>query len=193
MNQRIIGLTGGIATGKTTVSDYLHRVYALPILDADLYAREAIDERLIGLLVQRYGQTVLRSDHTLDRAQLAQIIFRDRTERSWLESQIHPYVRDRLISGAAHHAPQSVVMAIPLLFEANMVDLVTEIWVVTCTPALELQRLMQRDRITKSDAQLRIVSQLPLSEKIDRADIVLDNSGTLAELYAQIDQAVNSR
>ncbi len=190
MHQRIIGITGGIATGKTTVSNYLSKVYALPILDADLYARSAIGSELLSLLVKRYGQIILDRDRNLDRSQLANIIFQDRTERDWLEGQIHPYVRDRLIDESVRYAPNTVVMVIPLLFEANMTDLVTEIWVVACSPEIELQRLIDRNQLSVEDAQIRIAAQLPLAEKIDRADIVLDNSGNLEDLYAQIDRSV---
>jgi len=190
VHQRIIGITGGIATGKTTVSNYLSKVYALPILDADLYARSAIGSELLSLLTQRYGQIILDRDRNLDRSQLANIIFQDRTERDWLKSQIHPYVRDRLIEESVSYAPNTVVMVIPLLFEANMTDLVTEIWVVACSPEIELQRLIDRNQLSVEDAQLRIAAQLPLAEKIDRADIVLDNSGNLEDLYAQIDRSV---
>jgi dephospho-CoA kinase len=190
---RVVGLTGGIATGKTTVSAYLVSHYGLTILDADLYAREAVSLGSQGLqsIVERYGPDILRLDHALDRSKLAQIIFQDAAEKQWIESLIHPYVRDRLSSSAQslHHQPL-IVMDIPLLFEADMTDLVTEIWVVSCQPQQQLSRLMARNHLTQAAAQMRIDSQMPLREKCDRADIVLDNSGTLEALYAQADRAV---
>jgi dephospho-CoA kinase len=191
---RVVGLTGGIATGKTTVSAYLASHYGLTILDADLYAREAVSLGSQGLqgIVERYGPRILRLDHGLDRSQLAQIMFQNAAERQWIESLIHPYVRDRLSSSALallHHQPL-IVMDIPLLFEASMTDLVTEIWVVSCQPKQQLERLMARNHLTQPEAQSRIDSQMPLREKCDRADIVLDNSGSLEALYAQVDRAV---
>jgi dephospho-CoA kinase len=191
---RVVGLTGGIATGKTTVAVYLASHYGLTILDADLYAREAVSLGSQGLqdIVERYGPGILRLDQGLDRSQLAQIMFQSADEKQWIESLIHPYVRDRLSASvlALHHQPL-IVMDIPLLFEASMTDLVTEIWVVSCQPKQQLERLMARNHLTQSEAQTRIDSQMPLQEKCDRADIVLENSGTLEALYAQVDQAVH--
>jgi dephospho-CoA kinase len=193
MQQRIIGITGGIATGKTTVSNYLNTAYGLPILDADIYAREALNADLIAAIASRYGDLrVLNSDRTLDRAALGKIIFQDATERQWLESQIHPYVRKRLEVTAKQHKPSTVAMVIPLLFEVGMQDLVTEIWVVTCTIEQQLERLIQRNHLTDREARQRIASQMPLAKKIALADIVIDNSKTDAELFQQIDMIVNN-
>jgi dephospho-CoA kinase len=191
MQQRIIGITGGIATGKTTVSNYLHTAYGLPILDADIYAREALSVEMVAAIASRYGDRVLMSDHTLDRETLGRIIFEDATERQWLESQIHPYVRERLEATAKQHKPSTVAMVIPLLFEASMQDLVTEIWVVTCTVEQQLTRLMQRNNLTEREAQQRIASQMQLAQKITLADVVIDNSKTDAELFQEIDIALD--
>lgn len=189
---RIIGLTGGIATGKTTVANYLANVYHLPILDADIYAREAVqpESAIFERIVQRYGTRIVLPDGTLNRPELGKIIFSNAQERSWLEAQIHPFVRDRLISGsqmASANFADKIVMVVPLLFEAEITDLVTEIWVVNCPLERQIQRLMTRDRLTPEQAMNRINSQMPLSEKCDRADIVLDNSSTLEFLLQQID------
>jgi len=190
VSPRIIGLTGGIATGKTTAANYLGDRYGIPILDADLYAREAITPELLALLVQRYGSRILKGDRLLDRRQLAQIIFQDQSERQWLESQIHPYVRSRLQTEANSYVPQTVVMVIPLLFEAGMQNLVTEIWVVACSPELELSRLIQRDHLTIAEAKLRLASQMAIAEKIKMADVILDNSGETMHLFRQIDKFI---
>lgn len=189
---RIIGLTGGIATGKTTVANYLADVYHLPILDADIYAREAVqpESAIFERIVERYGTTIVLPDGTLNRPELGKIIFSNAHERSWLEAQIHPFVRDLLISGSQRASAKfadQIVMVVPLLFEAEMTDLVTEIWVVNCPLERQIQRLMTRDRLTQEQAMNRINSQMSLSEKCDRADIVLDNSSTLEFLLQQID------
>jgi dephospho-CoA kinase len=191
MQQRIIGITGGIATGKSTVSEYLKRTYGLPILDADIYAREALTEDLIAIIASRYGDRILQSDRTLDRAELGKIIFQDATERQWLEAQIHPYVRDRLQAEAEQQQPSTVIMVVPLLFETGMQDLVTEIWVVTCTAGQQFERLMQRNHLSEHEAKLRIASQMPLAQKIVIADVVIDNSDSEAELLKQIDAAMH--
>ncbi len=191
--QRIIGLTGGIATGKTSVTDYLTRVYHIPVLDADLYAREAVAQNspILKAIYLRYGDSLKSNDGSLDRQALAAIIFQDRQEKSWLESQIHPYVRDRFLTQLAQTDKPIVVLAIPLLFEAKMSDLVTEIWVVWCDRTSQMLRLQQRDRLTVEQAEIRIDSQMPLSEKIQRADLVLDNNRDLKDLWQQIDAALS--
>lgn len=190
LSRRIIGLTGGIATGKSTVARYLEQQYRFLILDADLYARDALTPELLQKLGDRYGQQILLTPSTLDRSKLASIIFADHLERQWLESQIHPFVRHKLWMMAQATTAATLVMVIPLLFEANMQDLVTETWVVSCSPAQELSRLMLRDKLDATAAQMRIDSQMPLAQKIAIADFVLDNSGELPELFAQIDKLI---
>jgi dephospho-CoA kinase len=190
--QRIIGLTGGIATGKTMVSNYL-ATRSCRVLDADLYAREAVEPGSAGLLAiaQRYGPHLVQTDGTLDRAKLGQIIFQDKLEKQWLEALIHPYVRDRLESTRKALSQEPIlVMAIPLLFEAQMTDLVSEVWVVTCPEAEQLSRLMHRDGLTQEQAQARIDSQWSLKEKCDRADVAINNSTDLKNLYGQVDAAL---
>ncbi|NJP11483.1 MAG: dephospho-CoA kinase [Leptolyngbyaceae cyanobacterium RU_5_1] len=194
-SQRIIGLTGGIAMGKTTVSNYLATVHHLPILDADVYARQSVEPGMSILIsiVERYGSGILLPNGSLNRQRLGDIIFNSPAERLWVEQCIHPYVRDRLIEAIstpplneAERYP-IVVMVIPLLFEARMTDLVTETWVVRCPTEHQLERLMQRDRLTLEHAQARINSQMAIQRKIACADVIVDNSSTINALYRQID------
>jgi dephospho-CoA kinase len=190
---RLIGITGGIGTGKSTVTNYLQNQYHLPIWDADIYAREAVTvgSPILAAIRQRYGADILQPDGTLDRPQLGTIIFSNPVERQWLESQIHPYVRncfDREISRLQPDA--TAVLAIPLLFESKLTDLVTEIWVVSCDLATQIDRVMLRDRLDESAARQRIISQMPLAEKIALADVNLDNSTTLEHLQQQIDTKI---
>lgn len=191
--QRIIGLTGGIATGKSTVSQYLAERYHLPVFDADVFARKAVEvgTQVYQAIVQRYGSKVLLSDRTLNRQKLGDLIFRDSTERAWLEQQIHPDVRDRLVAAVANSPQQIIVLVIPLLFEANMTNLVTEIWVVSCSLQQQIARLMQRNHLTQEQAQARIDSQIPLAQKCTQADVILDNSSTPTALLAQVDAALS--
>lgn len=195
-SSRIIGLTGGIGTGKSTVSHYLATSYQLPIFDADIEAREAVQKSspILNAIAQRYSSDILLPDGTLNRQKLGQIVFNNTDERRWLEQQIHPWVRNRLVK-EIHEIPsqQTAVLVVPLLFEAQMTDLVTEIWVVSCSKQQQLERLMQRDRLTLEQAQARIDSQMAIEEKCDRADIVLDNSSTLYALLKQVDAAYHHR
>jgi dephospho-CoA kinase len=190
MNQRLIGLTGGIATGKTTVSNYLRDRYGLPILDADVYAKEAvaIDSAIFQKIIQRYGSDIQLENRELNRTKLGDIIFNNTEEKTWLEAQIHPYVRKRFQEVIYSLDNQIIVLSIPLLIEVNLTHLVSEIWVVFCDYEQQIQRLQQRNYLTEQQAIARIKNQLPLAEKIARADVVLDNSQGLDFLYQQIDQ-----
>ena len=190
MNQRIIGITGGIATGKTTVSDYLHQTYRLPILDADLYARQALTGDRLAKLRDRYGKLIFDDQGNLDRRKFGAIVFESELERQWLEGLIHPYVQECLINEAKHLEPSTVVMVIPLLFEAKMQDLVTETWAIACDPQQQLQRLVNRNHLSESEALQRISSQMSQSEKIELADVVIVNSDDTEELFFQVDRAL---
>ena len=195
MNQRLIGLTGGIATGKTTVSNYLRDRYGFPILDADIYAKEAVevDSPIFQKIVKRYGSEIQLENRALNRTKLGDIIFNNTDEKVWLEAQIHPYVRKRFQEVIDSLDNQIIVLSIPLLIEANLTHLVSEIWVVLCHYDQQIQRLQQRNHLTEQQAIARIKNQLPLAEKIIRADVVLDNSVSLEYLYQQIDQNFKER
>lgn len=190
--KRIIGLTGGIGTGKTTVSDYLAHRYQLPVLDADIYAREAVQlgSPILSKIFERYGSDIQLPEGTLNRKRLGEIIFSNLGERQWVEQQIHPYVRDRIQFQLDTLEAPIVVLVIPLLFEANMTDLVSEIWVVSCSPEQQLRRIIERDRLSPEQAKIRINNQLPLEQKIARADSILDNSSTPEALLKQVDLAL---
>ena len=187
--QRIIGLTGGIATGKTTVANYLAQHYDLPVLDADVYAKEVVSRGspILKEIFARYGDRIMLADGNLNRSVLGDIIFTNKAEKLWLESKIHPLVRDRFTLKLKQLNNKTVILAIPLLFEANLTHLVTEIWVVSCDRNTQLSRLQQRNNLTLQQAQNRINSQLPLAEKVAQADIVIDNNSTLKALYQQCD------
>ena len=194
---RTIGITGGIAMGKTTVSTYLETHHHLTILDADMYARDAVlpGTRAIAAIVDRYGSAILLPDGTLDRPALGTKIFTDPAERRWVEAQIHPFVRSQLIQNRnrtlQEFPDRPVVLVVPLLFEAEMTDLVTEIWVIYCSRDRQLQRLMTRSNLSEEQAQDRISSQMDIQTKCKNATWVLDNSTQVADLYAQIDRAIS--
>ncbi|MDZ8226796.1 MULTISPECIES: dephospho-CoA kinase [unclassified Nostoc] len=194
MTKRIIGLTGGIATGKTTVTNYLASAYNLPILDADICARETVSlgSPILDAIAGRYGEQILLPDGSLNRQKLGEIIFNRQDERNWIDNLIHPDVRDRLEEAIALSCSQTLVLVVPLLFEAGMTDLVTEVWVVYCSQEQQLQRLIQRNHLNKEQAQARINSQLSIEEKVAHADVVLDNSSTLEVLLKQVDIALKT-
>lgn len=188
--RRIIGLTGGIATGKSTISDYLTRRYGLPVLDADVYARAAVakESEILRVIRDRYGSQILLPDGNLNRPRLGQIIFNNATEKTWIEQQIHPFVRSQFETLTATFLPsQTLVYSIPLLFEANLTHLVTEVWVVTCGAIQQKERLMARNQLSAIEAQSRIDAQMSLEEKCKRANYVIDNSTSKEKSFAEVD------
>ncbi len=192
MTKNLIGLTGGIGTGKSTVANYLATVYNLPILDADIYARDAVSvgSPILLQIAAKYGQDMILNDGNLNRSKLGEIIFNSREERHWVESLIHPYVRKCFDQAIKESSANTLILVVPLLFEANLQSLVNQIWVVFCSQQQQQQRLIARNNLTPEQAIARINSQLPIGEKIARADVVLDNSLTLESLLKQIDIAV---
>lgn len=192
MNKNLIGLTGGIATGKSTVANYLATGYNLPILDADIYARNAVSfgSPILSEIVGKYGEDIIFNDGSLNRGKLGEVIFNVPEERHWVESLIHPYVRSCFDKAIQESSANTLILVIPLLFEANLEGLVNQIWVVSCSEQQQLERLMARNNLTAEQAAARINSQLPIAEKIARADVNLDNSSNLESLLQQIDRVM---
>ncbi|KAL7424898.1 Dephospho-CoA kinase cab5 [Cryptotrichosporon argae] len=195
----VVGLTGGIASGKSTVSRLLTERHRLPLLDADVLAREAIEPGTSGfsLVVSHFGpDRVLRADGTLDRAALGDIVFGDTDERRWLNGVVHPRVKKAIFWGvvcAWLRGEWVVVLDVPLLVEAGLHMWVAEVVVVYVNERLQLSRLLARPSdppLSPAQASARISSQLPLSTKLVSATSVIDNSGTLADLDAQVDRLV---
>ena len=188
--QRRIGLTGGIASGKSSVAALLEK-RGCPVLDADCYAREALAQgtSASNAVVARYGERI-KKDRTsdIDRAGLAAIVFNDPNERSWLEELIHPIVQQRFdeVLRSLPEAP-IVILMIPLLFEAGLEAWCSEIWVVRCTALQQRERLMARNNCTEAEAMQRIEAQWPIDIKVQRADSVINNSGRIDDLHDQLD------
>jgi len=192
--QRRIGLTSGIGMGKTAISSYL-AAQQIPVLDADIYAREAVEpnSRVLAEVMSRYGTNIVLPDGNLDRPRLAEIIFTSPAEKTWLEQQIHPFVRDRLETELRRLTDSPILLlVIPLLFEAQMTDLTTEVWVVHIPQAQQEQRLKARDRLNIDQIRARIDGQMAIAQKVRQADVVLDNTSSLEALYQQVDQALKT-
>jgi dephospho-CoA kinase len=192
--QQRIGLTGSIASGKSTVGRLL-AARGLPVLDADVYAREALAAGSPGALavLERYGERVRgpEAGTVLDRAALGQIVFADPAERRWLEELVHPIVRARFAAELEQLAEAPlVVLMIPLLFEAGLDELCSTIWLVDCDEGQQLRRLMARDQLSEADARARLAAQWPLERKRALADVVLDNRGEPQLLAAQVERAL---
>jgi dephospho-CoA kinase len=192
---RIIGLTGGIATGKTSVARFFQERGAA-VIDADQLSRSAVEPGSRGLerVVATFGDDLLSPDGHLDRKRLASVVFSDPGKRRLLEGILHPEIRhlaETRIMQAAEDGRKIVFYVAPLLIEAGVTDRVDEVWVVTVRPEVQLERLMRRDGIVREEALRIIASQMPLDEKESHGRIVIDNSGTpeetarhLAEIWA---------
>jgi len=190
---RRIGLTGGIASGKSSVGRLL-AARGLPLLDADVYAREALAPGSpgAGAVLERYGDGIRAPGGEIDRAALGQIVFGDGAERRWLEQLLHPLVRARFAAELEELAAEPVVvLVVPLLFEAGLETLCSEVWLVDCDETQQLQRLMARDGLGEADARARIAAQWPLARKRQLADVVLNNRGEPEQQAAEVEQALS--
>ena len=187
---KLIGLTGGIASGKTTVAKMLGRPGAA-VVDADGLAREVVEPERDAWkeIVATFGANVLQADRTLDRQKLRSIIFNDSAARKKLESIIHPRVRALAEERIAQHAASGygvVVYEVPLLFEGNLHDWLRPVVLVACSAEVQRQRLQQRDRLTAEAARKHIGAQMSLEEKRRLADYVIENDGDLTDLERQV-------
>lgn len=186
----LIGLTGGIASGKSTVAEMLV-AHGAVIIDADLLARQAVAVGTPGLkqVVGRFGDEVLLADGNLDRAELGRIVFSDPVARADLEGIIHPEVRRRTRELAASAPPDAVIVAmIPLLVETGLQQDFDLVVVVDVDPGVQLQRVMERDRLDAQQAQARISAQVSREARLAAADLIIHNDAGLQELQAEVDR-----
>ncbi len=179
---RVIGLTGGIATGKSAVACFLEEQGAV-VIDADKLSREAVSpgSRALEHIVALFGVDMLLPDGGLDRKRLGLVVFADADKRRNLEEILHPEIRrlaEERIAALAAEGQRVVFYMAPLLIESGASDRVDEIWVVTVRPDVQRERLMLRDGIGREEAERIISSQMPLAEKERHGRIVIDNSGT---------------
>ncbi|WP_096436051.1 dephospho-CoA kinase [Alteribacter populi] len=186
----IIGLTGGIASGKSTVSAMIQG-WGIPVVDADVIAREVVEpeQDAYEKIVQAFGNEITNEDRTIHRKKLGAIIFNNEEKRKLLNSIVHPAVRtemkrqrdDFLAKGY-----KNVVLDIPLLIESELTYLVDKSLLVYLDKQTQLERLIQRDQSSEDEAMSRIRSQMPLDDKQDLVDAVVDNSGSVANTKLQV-------
>ena len=186
----VIGLTGGIASGKSTVSQIL-REYGFVIIDADQIAREILNpgKPAYQQVVAAFGRDILKEDGEIDRTRLGKIVFTDPEKLTLLNQITHPEVAKeikRRILELKEAGVIRIVLDIPLLFEAKMNSMADAVWVVYVPEEEQLKRLMARNGFTREEALARIRAQMPLREKAKLADVVIDNSGSIEKTRAQI-------
>lgn len=205
---RIIGLTGGIASGKSTVSKALHSMGAI-ILDADKVAWQLAepDQPIWQAYFDRYGEAVINEDRSLNRQAVADRVFSDKSELAWMNGMAHPIIHAELMRQLDFWRKQEtesipakekiselvIVLDIPLLLESGWADMADEVWVVYVEKETQIQRLMERNSVDREEAVRRINSQMSMEEKRKKADFVIDNNGSLDKLMSQVNNLWNER
>lgn len=185
----ILGITGGISTGKSSVVAVFKEL-GYPIVDADIVARQVVEPQTPGLnaIVEVFGNEIITEDGHLNRKKLGSIIFQSDEKRQQLNQLLNPFIRSEIVAQIEEKKKQAslVIVDIPLLFEGHYEQYMTQVAVVYIPEVLQLQRLMKRDHLNEEDALKRIHSQLDIEEKKKRADIIFDNQGTQEKTREQV-------
>lgn len=189
---RVIGLTGGIASGKSTISNIFKNA-GIPIIDADVVARKVVEKDSVGLisLTKRFGNSILLDDGSLDRMKLGRKMFSDASALKEVNDLLQPLIRTEIELQIQETKKQNhplIILDIPLLFEMHYETLCDDIIVVAVSVETQIQRLKNRNGLSKEEALKRIESQMSLEEKVQKADIVWTNEGSIEELEARVHQ-----
>ena len=192
-----IGLTGGIASGKSTVLTYF-KDKGIPYIDADIVAREVVEPGTEGLeaIVDAFGSNVLHDDGTLNREALGAIVFHNEEKRRQLNDCLKEHIRNRIMELTAHYESNRtavLIYDIPLLIEGEWYTMMDEVWLVYVNESTQIERLMSRNGFSKKDALARINSQMRLDDKRSFADVIINNSDTPQALTAQLDTIWSER
>ena len=180
--QRRIGLTGGIASGKSTIAKYIKEYRGIPILDADQYSKDLIKPKsnCYKKVVGYFGPQIVdqhSSENKINRALLKKIIFENSIHRKWIQNLLHPLIKEKMIEKCNQFDKNKILLlVIPLLFEAKFTDICTEIWLVKCPKEVQKKRLMKRNIISENEAEKIINLQLNFEDKSKFSDVILDNS-----------------
>ena len=183
-----VGLTGGIASGKTTISD-LFAKRGVPVVDTDTISRQLLEpgELAFEQVCEHFGDDILDQDGKIDRRRLREIVFSQADEKTWLETMLHPLIFQRSHDAILANAKSEyVLVVVPLLFETNYQSLVDRILVVDCPAEQQIERLMKRDRIDESLARKMLAQQLSNAERVARAHDIIDNRSETADLESQV-------
>lgn len=185
-----IGLTGGIASGKSTVLTYF-KDKGIPYIDADIVAREVVEPGTKGLeaIVDAFGSNVLHDDGTLNREALGAIVFHNEEKRQLLNGCLKIHIRNRIMELTSQYEQGNssvIIYDIPLLIEGEWYTMMNEVWLVYVNETTQIERLMSRNGYSKEDALARIKSQMRLDDKRSYADVIIDNNGTPRDLIEQL-------
>ncbi len=183
-----IGLTGGVASGKSTVAR-LFEDLGVPLIDTDVVAREVVEpgEPALAAIRNEFGAEVIDADGRLERRKLRSIVFADNEKRRRLEALLHPRIRARVLAHLGRVEAPYVIIAVPLLVETDFAKLVDRVLVVDAAVETQLERLMQRDGSTRTEAEAMVAAQTRRDARLARADDVIDNAGALESTRAQVE------
>ncbi|MGX7140672.1 dephospho-CoA kinase [Facklamia languida] len=187
----VVGITGGIATGKSTIANYL-RDQGFKVLDMDQMAHQVQQPHTRGYraIVDHFGPEILNDQGQIDRKALGRIVFSNPDALEWLNQLIHPLVFQALEDQIQMTTDPFLFVEVPLLYEAGRLEFYDQVWVAFLPYAIQIQRLMARDQLDQGEAQERIASQLPTKDKADQADVVICTAHDLKQTYSQITKAL---
>lgn len=183
-----VGLTGGIASGKTTISNLFAKL-GVSVVDTDIISRKLLEpgELAFDQVCAHFGASIVTADGKIDRVRLREIVFNNPAEKSWLETMLHPLIYQRSHDAIVTHAAADyVLVVVPLLFETNFQSLVDRILVVDCPAEQQIERLVKRDQIDESLAQKMLLQQLSNAERVARAHDIIDNRSADVDLESQV-------
>ncbi len=189
MSDWILGVTGGIGSGKTAATDHFQTL-GITVVDADVVAREIVQpgSNALSAIAQHFGQQVISADGTLNRRQLREIVFADPVQRKALEAITHPAIHAELIRQLQMAPSAYAILATPLLWETGQAKLVHHTLVIDVPEVLQLQRASHRDGSSEEQIKAIMAAQLPREQRLAKADDVISNTGNLTDLHVQIDR-----
>ncbi|NVD05681.1 dephospho-CoA kinase [Vibrio sp. JPW-9-11-11] len=184
----VVGLTGGIASGKTTVANLFQQQFGIEIVDADVVAREVVEPGSAGLnaIVERFGGQILTEQGSLNRTQLREIIFSQPDEKRWINTLLHPMIRERMLQQLRDVQSPYALLVIPLMVENNLQSLANKVIVVDVEPEIQIARTIQRDNVDAKQAESILASQATREQRLAIADYVIKNSTENQKLLPQI-------
>lgn len=184
----VIGLTGGIASGKTTVANLFNQEFGIEIVDADIVARQVVEPGTPGLnaITEKFGPQVMQHDGTLDRAKLREIIFSQPESKTWLNQLLHPIIRKQMLDELTKVKSDYALLVIPLMVENNLQSLADKILVVDVDEETQIQRTVERDKVDASQAKSILASQASREQRLAIADYVIKNDAKNQKLLSQI-------
>ncbi|GEM73907.1 dephospho-CoA kinase [Vibrio sagamiensis] len=184
----VIGLTGGIASGKTTVANLFRQHFNIDIVDADIVAREVVEPGTPGLtsIIERFGPNIVKQDQTLDRSKLRERIFSVPEDKAWLNALLHPLIREKMLEDLQQVNSDYALLVVPLLIENNLNGLCQRILVVDAAPETQIFRATKRDNVNESQVQSILMSQVSREERLQIADDVVKNNSDDPDLLLQV-------